>query len=317
MSGRLLILLTAVLWSLSGVVLKSPAFEQLPAEARGAALAGLRAAFATLVLLPLVRPRHVRWRPGLVPMTAAFAAMSGLFISAMLATTAAAAVFLQYTSTVWACLLGWLFLKERPGKPDAVALAFVIIGIAVIIAGDWGRDTMTGNVLALASGLCYAGVVVCLRSLRDEDPAWLTFLNHAVSAAVLLPWLLVRPVSLTATHLSLIAFLGVVQMALPYIVFSVGVRTVPAREAALLLLIEPILNPLWVALAWGGPVPTETWVGGAVILSGLAVRFAVTGRSRPAAAAGDEPYPVPSSEARPPVPPAPSAAPNVAAGADG
>lgn len=292
--SRLLVLAAAVLWSLSGVVLKAPAFDGLSPESRGPAVAGLRAAIAALVILPFVRPSRVRWRPGLVPMAVSFAAMSVLFVSALMATTAAAAIFLQYTSVVWACLLGWAVLQEKPGRADTVALACVAVGIGVILHHD--RGSPAGNALALASGVTYACVVVSLRALRDEDPFWLSFLNQAVSAAFILPWLFFRPVDLTATQALLIAFLGVVQLALPYVLFARGVKHVPAREASLLLLVEPLLNPLWTLLVWGERAGWATWLGGAVILCGLVARFGVAGGRRPLQP--DEPRSARASEPR-------------------
>lgn len=270
--SRSLVLAAAVLWSLSGVVLKAPAFDGLSPDARGPAVAGLRAVFAAMALLPFLRPSRIRWRPALVPMAFGFSAMSVLFVSALMATTVAAAIFLQYTSVVWACLLGWAVLRERPGRPDAVALAFVALGIGVILYHD--RGSPVGNVLALASGVAYAGVVVSLRALRDEDPVWLSFLNQATGAALIVPWMVWIGVELTAAQVALIAFLGVVQLALPYVLFSHGVRHVSAGEASLLLLVEPILNPLWTLLVWGEQAAWTTWTGGVIILGGLVARFA-------------------------------------------
>ena len=278
--ARLLVLAAAVLWSLSGVVLKSPVFEGLPAESRGPVSAGLRAFFAALVLLPTVRPAAIRWHPGLIPMTVSFAAMCVLFISAMMQTTAAATIFLQYTSVIWACLLAWLFLKERPGRSDLLTLPCVAVGIGLILANDFGSPL--GNLLALGSGVAYAGVVVSLRGLRDQNPYWLSFLNQTVCALVILPWMLLSPIDLTLAQVSLIAFLGAVQLALPYVLFAVGVKRIPAGEASLLLLIEPVLNPVWVLLVWNEPTAWSTWAGGAIILGGLCVRFFVAGgRRRP------------------------------------
>ena len=294
-SSRLLVVAAAVLWSLSGVVLKSPACEGLPAESRGAALAGLRALFAAMVLLPLVRWRAVRWSRGLIPMTFSFAAMSVLFISAMMETTAAATIFLQYTSVVWASLLGWLILKERPARVDGIAIACTIAGITIILAHDFGSPL--GNMLALGSGVAYAGVVVSVRALRDHDPFWLTFLNQCVCAAVLLPLLIMRPPSFSAAQIGGLAFLGAIQLALPYVLFSIGMKRVPAGEASLLLLVEPVLNPLWVLMVWGETTAWTTWVGGAVILGGLVVRFCVAG-VQPGAPARVK-APIPASDAAP------------------
>jgi drug/metabolite transporter (DMT)-like permease len=277
--SRLLVLLAAVLWSLSGVVLKAPGFESLPLEGRGPAVAGLRALFAALTLLPFVRPRRIRWNLKLIPMVICFAAMSVLFISALMTTTAAATIFLQYTSVVWASLLGWLLLRERPDRSDAVAMICVVIGIVVILAKDPGSPF--GNGLALASGVAYAGVVVSLRSLRDQDPIWLSFLNQLVAAVVILPWYLLNPIELAAPQIGWLIFLGAVQLALPYVLFSTGVQQVPAREASVLLLIEPVLNPLWVLLVWGEQAAVTTWIGGGIILAGLVLRFAVAGVRKP------------------------------------
>lgn len=286
---RLLVLAAAVLWSLSGVVLKAPAFDDLPTEGRGPAIAGLRALFATLALLPMVRPRRIRWRLGLIPMTVCFAAMSVLFISALMTTTAAATIFLQYTSVVWACLLGWMILRERPERHDAIAIMCVIAGIGVILAKDNGSHL--GNGLALASGVAYAGVVVSLRALRDEDSIWLSFLCQVVSAAVILPWFYFQPIDLTVAQIGWIAFLGAFQLALPYVLFSTGVKLVSAREASILLLVEPVLNPLWVLLVWGERAALATWIGGGIILGGLVLRFVVAGARRPPLARGVPPVP--------------------------
>lgn len=292
--SRFLVLAAAVLWSLSGVVLKAPAFADLPVEGRGPAIAGLRALFAALTLLPFVRPRRIRWRPGLIPMVVCFAAMSVLFISALMTTTAAATIFLQYTSVVWASLLGWLLLRERPGRPDTIAILCVVVGIAAILAKDPGSPL--GNGLALASGVAYAGVVVSLRALRDEDPIWLSFLNQVLSAAVILPWFLMSPIELSGPQIGWIAFLGAVQLALPYVLFSTGVQQVSAREASILLLVEPVLNPLWVLLVWGEQAALATWIGGGIILGGLVLRFVVAGARQPTPARG-----VPSAPASAPI----------------
>lgn len=278
-SARLCVLASALLWSLSGLILKAPVFDSLPPESRGPAVAALRALVAAVVLIPFVwsRPKRLRW--ALVPMSLNFAMLSVLFISAMMATTSAAAIFLQYTAVLWSCLLGWLILCERPGRPDVVALLFVAAGFWVILAP--GGGSTIGNLLAIGSGIAYAGVIVSLRALRDEDPIWLSFVNQVVSALVLLPWLYMNPVPITASQFTWIAFLGGFQLALPYVLFSIGVKHVSAREASLLTLIEPVVNPLWVLLAWGENVPAATWAGGGLILTGLFARFVLAGRASP------------------------------------
>src|SRR5690349_2934623 len=109
--GRMLLLAAAVLWSTSGLFLKSPPLARIPQFERGPVLACYRALFAAAFLAPFVSRAAIRFRPALVPMSLSFAAMNLLFVTAMTRTTAGAAIFLQYTSTVWAFALGWFFFR--------------------------------------------------------------------------------------------------------------------------------------------------------------------------------------------------------------
>ncbi|MCH7686057.1 MAG: EamA family transporter [Planctomycetes bacterium] len=271
--GRILVVSAAMLWSTSGLFLKSPPMEELPLDSRGPVLACYRALFAAAVLIPFVRFGSIRWKPALVPMTILFAVMNLLFVTAMTRTTAAATIFLQYTSTVWAFLFGLLFLKERIERGNLVALAFSLCGIFWIVAGDWGGENFIGNLLALGSGFCYAGVVLSLRALRDEDSVWLVTLNHLIGGLVLLPWVFSVDVRLRSEQWLLVALMGAFQMGVPYVLFARGIRSVRTQEAALLSLMEPVLNPVWVLFVWGRSPKPATWIGGALILTGLAVRY--------------------------------------------
>jgi drug/metabolite transporter (DMT)-like permease len=273
--ARLLLVAAALLWSTSGLLVKSPPLERLPIGDRGPLLACFRALFAAVVLLPFIRRADVRWRPMLVPTALSFALMNVLFVSAMTRTTAAAAIFLQYTATVWAALLGVLFLGERIDRGSRVALVCAILGIGWIVAAEAGAEHFTGNLIALGSGAAYAGVVIGLRTLRTEGAAWLVTLNHGVAGLVLLPWVLGRGVQLDAVQWTLVGALGAVQMGLPYLLFARAVRTVTAQEAALMTLMEPVLNPCWVWLFWDETPPVSTIIGGAFILAGLACRYTI------------------------------------------
>lgn len=274
-ASRLWLLVAALLWSLGGVLAKNEWIEQIPVSSRGPVLACYRALFAAVCLAPFVRWRRIRWRAALIPMALSYAAMNGLYVSALTRTTAAAAIFLQYTATAWAALFGWLLLGERLRRGDLVALGLAGAGIAVIVAADWSGANAVGNLLGMGSGLGYAAVIVGLRSLRDEDPFWLVLLNNVTAGVTLLPWVLGMDVSLDAAQWGLIASFGVVQLALPYLLFARALRGVSAHEAALLTIIEAVLNPLWVWLAIGEVAPAATWIGGGLIMAGLILRYTV------------------------------------------
>jgi len=272
--GRWLLVAAAVLWSTTSLFVKSKAMGDI----EGPTLACLRALFAALCLAPFLRRSAIRWRLGLVPMATAFAAMNVLFLTAMTLTTAAAAVFLQYTATPWVFLLGLVVLGESWRRGNVVAVGLAVVGITVIVASDAGTQSSLGNLLAIASGLTFAIVIISLRYLRDESPVFLVLVNQAASCLVLLPWLAWHPPSLSLGQWVLLAAFGIVQMSIPYLMFARGVKSVAAQEAALIVLLEPVLTPVWVAVLGWEVAPIATWLGGGLIVGGLLLRYTVWSR---------------------------------------
>ncbi len=273
--GRACLIAAALLWSLSGIVIKSPVIQAIPVGDRSLVLACYRALFAAVGLLPFVAWRRTRLTPRLMPSVVSFAVMNVMFVSAFTRTTAGAASCLQYTSTAWVFMFSWLALKEKIDRGNIIALACAICGITWILFSEQDDQHADGNLFALGSGVAYAGVILSLRWLRDENAIWVTVLNHAFSGLVLLPLVLTRHIELTALQWSLVAFLGVFQMGLPYVLATRGVAVLSVQESALLVLLEPILVPLWAWLCWGELIGWPTLIGGGLILGGLAVRYAV------------------------------------------
>jgi drug/metabolite transporter (DMT)-like permease len=205
--------------------------------------------------------------------------MTLCFVVANTLTEAANAIILQYTSTFWVFALSPLILKERPNMCDLWFVALASVGIAVIFAGN-AATSMTGLVIALAAGLFYCLLTLMIRLMRDSDSAAITLLNNLGSAAILLPVVLATGTLRVSLNAGLIlAFMGVVQFGLPYYLYTIGLRRVPASQAALVTMIEPVLVPLWAYLAVKEIVPISTITGGAVILLALAL-FVLNARRR-------------------------------------
>jgi DME family drug/metabolite transporter len=269
--GRRCVLAAAALWSLSGVITK--ALGGLD----GPTIAFYRGLFAGLALLPVVPRSRWAFRPAMILTVPLFAAMTGLFIAAVRATTAANAIFLQCTATFWMIPASALILREPPDRRSVAGIALATVGVAAIVLyGYRGPQERLGIALALASGVAYAGVVIGMRGLRALDPIWLSAVNNLGGALVLGAWIgaTAGPIRWpgAGTGLALVAF-GVVQMAIPYALFARGLREIPAPEAGLIALLEPVLNPIWVAV-FIGELPTgPTLVGGLFLLSGLVCRY--------------------------------------------
>lgn len=280
--GRLYVVLAALLWSTSGGFTKlltqdTPLHLDEP-RLTGLQLAFARVFFAGLALLPFVRRRDVAFRPAMLGTAVTFAAMNALFVSALAAGSAANAIFLQYTAPMWMYLLSVWLLREPADRRGAVALAFGMAGVAVILAGGFVEEGGLGRLpviaIAIGSGITYAGVLVGLRALRDLSPLWLTVFNQLVGAVALLPfvWGTTLP---TGPQVVVLFLYGSLQLALPYWLVARGLRRVSPQEAGTLTLLEPLLNPAWAFLVSPATETPTIWtyLGGAFILGGLAYRY--------------------------------------------
>lgn len=295
LDGRVLLLLAALLWSTGGLFMKAPPLQAIPLDYRGPLLACYRVLFAAVCVLPLIRWNRLCWTWPLLATAVAYALMNVLYVSAVTRTTAAAAIFLQYTSTGWSYLLAWLLLRERPSLGSLVAIVFAGVGIGWIVTSEWDGANWLGNLLALASGLAYAGVVIGMRALRHEQAPWVVLCMNIVSGLVLLPWVANFPVSLGATQWGLIAGLGVLQMGIPYLLLGWGMKTVSASDGILITILEALLNPIWVFLLIGEATPPTTIIGGALILTGLVLRYTLFRDRDLAPAVEPAPSPAPPS----------------------
>jgi drug/metabolite transporter, DME family len=273
LGGRLLVVLAAVMWSSSGLFAKATLFETWPLEDRGVLLAFWRAAFAGVLLLPAVR--RPKWDIRLVPLCVAFATMNVTYLSAMTLTTAANAIWLQSTAPWWVFLAGVLVLGEPFARSERIPLLVGGLGLAIILWFEVRGQARAGVLCGLVSGFSYAGVVLSLRALRGLDTVWIVAVAHFVTAVLILPYVVYINVWPTLAQWPVLAGFGLFQMALPYVLFARGLRAITSQEATVIGLLEPILLPVWVYLAWHEVPAPWTLVGGGLILTGLILRYGV------------------------------------------
>jgi drug/metabolite transporter (DMT)-like permease len=268
--SRLLVLAAAALWSTAGAAIKLCALSPWQI-ASGRSLV---AAAALALLLPTGRrlPSRRGWG-----VAVAYAATVVLFVLANKATTAANAIFLQDTAPLWVLLLSAPLLGERPARGELAAVPLFLLGLSLFFVDQLAPGQAGGNALALASGVAFALCILGLRAVGGEGDAVLVWGNVLAGAVGLLPALggpAPRPVDL-----ALLLFLGVFQLALAYAAFSRGLRHVPAVEASLLILLEPVLNPVWTFLFTGERPGPWALVGGGVILLATAWRTVLGART--------------------------------------
>jgi DME family drug/metabolite transporter len=225
-----------------------------------------------------IRRWQYDWR--MIPMAACFAAMTWTFITALVHIESALAIWLQYLAPAWVVIFSYLFFREAPDRTTRPMLVFAMVGVAVILGPQMGSMAAAsgwGILAAILSGVTFAWVVIFLRRLRQCDALLLVFVNQAVTAVLLAPAALTSYIPQGQQWLYLAGF-GVFQMGLPYLCFALALRRISSHEASGLGMLEPILVPVWVYLAWGNqpdyqPPDWATISGGLLILCGLILQL--------------------------------------------
>ena len=271
--ARLAAIAAAVLFSTGGAAIKTAVFTPLQ-------VASLRSGIAALTLLAWVRFRpEVSAR--VFGIGAVYAAVLTTFVVATRLTTAANAIFLQSTAPLYLLLLGPLVLGERMRPRDLPYMAALGAGLVFCVLGQQeasatAPDPQTGNLFGLASGVAWALTLTALRwAQRDGDDIGASgvVIGNLLACAIGLPFILPLP-DATAGEWATLAYLGVVQIGVAYILLTRALRHLRALDAALLLLIEPVLNPVWTWLIRDEAPSGWVLTGGALIIGATAVHAA-------------------------------------------
>ena len=260
--GILCVFLAAVLYSIGGLCIKVIPWN-------GMSVNGARTAIAVVVigaylLITRHRPRFNRY---IAIGSVSVFFTNTLFTLANKLTTAANTIVLQFTCPIFVILLSMLFWKKKPKKLDILASLLVLSGVVCFFLDSLEMGGMLGNILALLSGLAYAGVFL-LNDLPDCDPISSVFWGDVLSMVIGLPFLFGETV-FTGTAIFSVVILGVFQVALAYILMCIGLKTTPAVTASLISGIEPILNPVLVAVFYGETMGPMALVGSAIVIVGV------------------------------------------------
>ena len=287
-SARWMLVAAALLFSTGGAAIKWTSLA-------GWQVAGGRSAVAVVALLVLLRearrfPSALQWGVGL-----AQAAALVLFALANKLTTSANSIFLQSTAPVWILLAAPLVLKERATRRDLVFLAAMVAGLLVVFFGEQesqatAPDPAAGNMLALLSGVAWAAAMIGLRALAARtpsdaggagrsNPALGALVAGNAIAAICGLAMAEMPPTVAAADVAVVLYLGLFQVGLAYLCVVRGLAKVGALEASLLLLLEPVLNPVFAWLVHGERLGTGTWIGGAILLGATACKAVVDARA--------------------------------------
>ncbi|MDR0908850.1 MAG: DMT family transporter [Spirochaetaceae bacterium] len=289
MLALIAMLFTALLWSTSGLFIKLLDWNPMCIAGGRSILAALLIFIVRLTRRNKIEKRSLQSWGWTIAAGVAYALTMIFFVVANRMTTSANAILLQYTAPVWAALLGWLVLKERPSWQNWCSLSLVFLGMmlffrdGLVLAASAENGpaaaTMTlGNVIALVSGISFGANAVFMRKIKEGDPADAMLIAHIITGLVSLPFFFDTMPAFTGPSIASILFMGFLQIGLASLLFSYGIKRIPAVQAMLICMIEPLMNPVWVFLAIGETISASTLIGGMIII--LAVLFSQIRGSR-------------------------------------
>ncbi len=262
--GLLCIIAASLLWSTGGIGIKAIPDSSL-------VVAFYRSLFAAITLLLIFRPKFWRWSPAFLIAIASYAGCLTSFVVATKMTTAANAIFLQYSGVVWVLLFAPLILREALNIRDVIAIGIAIGGMARFFVQELETRGMAGNLMALLSSVLFATLIISLRVQRGEGAEAAVTYGNIMVALVIFPFI-ANEIAITRKSFSVLLLLGIFKIAIPYALFVYGLRHVTATQASLTGMLEPVANPLWVFLLLGEKPKTLALIGGAIVLAAIAWR---------------------------------------------
>lgn len=261
--GVLFVFVAAVLYSLGGLCIK------LIPDWSGLALNAGRNGIALVVYVIFFaatrhRPRFNRW---IFLGACCVCATNVLFAVANKMTTAANSIVLEYTAPIFVILLSAIFLRRRPDRLDLAACAVVFLGVLCFFLESLGGGHLSGDLLALLSGVTYGGVFM-LNEVPNGDPISSVFWSAMMSTLIGLPQMVQQP-RLEGTALVSMLVLGVFQLGLAFVFLTVGLKTTPSITASLVTGIEPVLNPVLVAVFYHEYMGVFSVIGACIVIVGV------------------------------------------------
>ena len=252
--------LSAVCFATGGLLIKLNTWSSM-------SINGMRSFFAFFIFLLYMKlTKHqfkFNWK---VLLGVVANSMMGItFIMANKMTTAANAIVLQFTLPIYIMLLTWIFLKKKPDKVSVISGMISLVGIMFFFFESLSLGGMTGNVLALVSGFFYA-IVFLIKQIPDSDFESSAIISFVLNFVIGIPFIL-EETDWSVMNLSTGVLQGIVQIGLAYIFLNVALDKVPPVGASLISMIEPILNPVLVAIFYGEKIGKISFVGAIIVLA--------------------------------------------------
>lgn len=283
--GELMMVACGVLWSMSGITMKYINWNPL-------LIVGGRGIFSAVIIFMSMKMSGYKLKVSKKSLGIAFLTFMNLvlFVSANKYTTAANAIVLQYTAPVFVLIVTAFVLKRKLRSFEILTVLAALFGIILFFMDQVSGNGMSGNIMAVASGF-FMGIMYALTGEIKDDGERISglVLGHTALAVICIPLgvYFTDPAEITLLPIMLVVFLGIVQMGIPYSLYGRATALISGVEVSLISMIEPILNPIWVALIYG-EIPGFRALIGAVLIIGAVTAYTVIDAKHTAPQASDD-----------------------------
>jgi len=260
------ILLCSALWSIAGIFMKGIPWS-------GFVIAGFRSLLAGCVMGAFMYFRGLNFRltKHSVSGGLSLCATMLLFSLSNKMTTAANAIVLQYTDPIWIMILSAAFFGKHFEKSDLLVVALTFCGIALFFADGLSAGNTTGNILALGSGLTFGCYYISLGDCTEEERTSAVEIGHFITMLIGIPFIFMTHPVFSAHSILNIVILGIAQLGIPYILLAHASGYCPPLVCCLLGALEPLLNPVWVAIFDGEMPGFLSLIGGGIVIATILI----------------------------------------------
>lgn len=266
--GIAAIIIAALLWSTGGLFIKLISLDAYQ-------LSFYRSIFSALTFLVLFRKKALIFNFSVFINSVFYAGILILFVVATKLTTAANAIFLQYTAPIYVLIFEPLILKTPLRKINVISVIIAFAGMTLFFVGEISPSHYEGNLVALLSGICFAAFLIGIRKSDESYRVPAIFWGN-----ILIPVLCFNFVypefKIEINDLLMTAYLGIFQIGFAYAVFTYSIKRIEGIEAALIAMIEPVMNPIWVYIGYGEKPSNFAILGGLLILATISIRTIIT-----------------------------------------
>ena len=266
-TSYILLITAALMWSLGGVFIKLVDLNPM-------GIAGIRSLGAAVVLLIYIKKPRLYWNRYFFTGVLAYTAMVVLYVLSIRLTTAANAIFLEFTAPIYVVAFSYFLLNEKIDRFDILTMVIIFLGMGLFFMDELTFYGFWGNIMALVAGVCLALVTVLIR--KEKESAFeIVFYGNVLTAIICFTFIIEGLSKSTQLDWLIIFGLGIFQLGIPYILYTTALKYVSALDAILVGMLEPILNPIWVYIFIGEAMGEWAFIGGALVIIGTLGRVII------------------------------------------